>query len=99
MSAVQKRVISKQLLSQIHFCRFTYKLIIGLQSKLCFEVCNPLKRLLATLLFSKLSEIKELKLIGREHLDEYSNFVDYKKLLKLVEEYEAKYKRKLALTD
>lgn len=68
LSAVQKRVISKQLLSQIHFCRFTYKLIIGLQSKLCFEVCQPLKRLLSTLLFSKLSEIKDLKLISKEHL-------------------------------
>ena len=62
-------------------------------------MCYPLKKLLATLLFSKLSEIKELKLIGKEHFEEYSNFVDYKKLLKLVEEYEMKYKRKLALTD
>ena len=27
MSAIQKRLISKQLLSQVHMCRFLYKLI------------------------------------------------------------------------
>ncbi len=27
MSAIQKRMISKQLLSQVHFCRFLYNLI------------------------------------------------------------------------
>ena len=30
MSAIQKRMISKQLLSQVHLCRFIYKLIANI---------------------------------------------------------------------
>ena len=39
-------------------------------------------------MFCKLHEIKELKLIDKEYVEEYQNFGDYKKLKKLVEEYE-----------
>lgn len=30
----EKRIISKQLLSQVHFCRFLYKLIANIKAEL-----------------------------------------------------------------
>ena len=36
MSAIQKRMISKQLLSQIHLCRFLYKLIANIEAGISF---------------------------------------------------------------
>ena len=95
VSAIQKRIISKQLLSQVHFCRFVYKLLVGLNSKTSHEFSYALKSILIDLLFSKLCEVKELKLVEREYSEEYFNFGDYKKLKKLVEESEGKYQRKL----
>ena len=36
MSAIQKRMISKQLLSQVHFCRFLYKLIANIEAGISY---------------------------------------------------------------
>lgn len=37
-SAIQKRMISKHLLSQIHFCRFLYKLISNIKAGLSLQI-------------------------------------------------------------
>ena len=95
MSAIQKRMISKQLLSQVHLCRFIYKLIANIEAGLSYQVDLSLKDQLMQFLFFKLKETKELKLISQESVEEYREFSDFKKLEKLVDEYSLKYKRRL----
>lgn len=84
LSAIQKRMISKQLLSQVHFCRFLYKLIANIEAGSSYELNAELQRTLTNLLFYKLKETKELKLVDPEAVDEYFEFGDYRKLEKLV---------------
>lgn len=40
LSGIQKRVISKQLLSQVHFCRFLYKLIANIKAGSSFPISH-----------------------------------------------------------
>ena len=52
-----KKYLSKQLLSQIHFCRFLYKLVIRMRDKLSQDMneeLSPLKELMAGFVFEKL---------------------------------------------
>ncbi len=54
---IDKKLISKQLLSQIHFCRFLYKLLIRISEKLTpdqNERLNKMKEEMCGLVFSKL---------------------------------------------
>ena len=85
LSAIQKRMISKQLLSQVHFCRFLYKLIANMEAGNSYRVKAELESKLKSLLFYKLYETKELKLVESEYVREYVDFGDYKKLEKLVD--------------
>ena len=94
-STLDKRAISKQLLSQVHFCRFLFKIIAGIQSGINVRVSHQMKDMLTTLLFFKLKETKELQLLKKDMVEEYRSFSDYKKLEKLVEDYHYKYTRKL----
>ena len=95
MSAIQKRMISKQLLSQVHLCRFLYKLISNIDAGIHYDFSPSIQDELVQFLFYKLHETKNLSLVSRESVEEYREFSDYKKLEKLVDEYILKYKRKL----
>lgn len=97
LPAIHKRAISKQLLSQVHFCRFLYKIIGNVDLGISYEFNEDVRKQLVTLLFYKLSEISSLKLLPHDVLDEYKEFGDYKKLEKLVEEYQLKYKKRLRI--
>jgi len=37
ITIIDKKLVSKHLLSQIHFCRFMYKMLMRIESKLSFE--------------------------------------------------------------
>ena len=99
MSAIQKRMISKQLLSQVHLCRFIYKLVANIEAGLSFHFESSTQEELVCFLFYKLKETKDLKLVNNESVDEYREFSDYKKLEKLVDEYVSKYKRRLKVEE
>eukprot|EP00919_Chromeraceae_sp_WS-2016_P006067 GHVR01014261.1.p1 GENE.GHVR01014261.1~~GHVR01014261.1.p1 ORF type:complete len:106 (+),score=10.56 GHVR01014261.1:4301-4618(+) len=54
---IDKKVLSKQLLSQVHFCRFLYKLIMRVDSKLKEDLAKELiylKEGMCGLIFEKL---------------------------------------------
>ena len=85
LSAIQKRVISKQLLSQVHFCRFLYKLIANIEAGNSYRVKAELEAKLKILLFYKLKQTKDLKLVEPEYIGEYVEFGDYRKLEKLID--------------
>lgn len=55
LPAIQKRMISKQLLSQVHFCRFLYKLIANIEAGSSYEVSSEVRAKLKSLLFYKLN--------------------------------------------
>lgn len=95
LSAIQKRMISKQLLSQVHFCRFLYKLIANMEAGNSYKVKSELENKLKGLLFYKLKQTKDLKLVNDESVAEYVEFGDYRKLEKLVDEYIVKYRKRL----
>lgn len=69
VSAIQKRMVSKQLLSQVHFCRFLYKLISQIQAGISFEIGTDVQLKLVDMLFYKLSETKNLKLVDPQIID------------------------------
>lgn len=64
-----------------------------------YQFNENLRQELIILLFYKLAQIQGLKLLSHDIIDEYREFADYKKLQKLVEEYQMKYKKKLKLSD
>lgn len=97
MSAIQKRMISKQLLSQVHLCRFLYKLIANIEAGISIEIDSLLRQRLIDFLFYKLYETKNLELVSVESREEYREFSDFKKLEKLVDEYIVKYKKRLKM--
>jgi hypothetical protein len=46
---MDKKLISKQLLSQIHFCRFLYKLLKRIDEKINGNISHDLKEAMSTL--------------------------------------------------
>lgn len=57
ITVVDKKMLSKHLLSQIHFCRFLYKLLMRIQGKLSEEInlqCMDMKQMMTGLLFERL---------------------------------------------
>jgi len=58
-----KKVLSKQLLSQIHFCRFIYKLLLRIKDKIDNNISEGLKNQLISLIFGKLTSVKSLEIL------------------------------------
>jgi len=94
-----KKYLSKQLLSQIHFCRFLYKLVVRMKDKLSQEVneeLTPLKELMAGLVFEKLDEVNNLRAVNSKHAPDYKATPDYHKIAQIIEQYVAKYTKDLS---
>jgi hypothetical protein len=94
-----KKHLSKQLLSQIHFCRFLYKLTIRMRDKLSPELNEemaPLKEYMAGLVFEKLEEVNSLKAVNTKHAADYKCTPDYHKIAQIIEQYVAKYNKDLS---
>ena len=62
VSPVQKRILSKQLLSQIHLCRFLFKSISNIDG-ISYEFSPETRDELLLIMFYKLWETKNLKLV------------------------------------
>lgn len=93
-----KKQLSKQLLSQIHFCRFLYKLIIRMRDKLGEELndeLNSLKENMTSLIFEKLQDVNNLKTVNSKHSSDYKATPDYHKISQIVEQYVSKYTKDL----
>jgi hypothetical protein len=93
-----KKYLAKQLLSQIHFCRFLFKLILRMNDKLPEEVNEDLlvlKEYMSGLIFDKLTEVEELKMVNPKYMEDFQNCSDFNKIEQIILQYQSKYARDL----
>lgn len=93
-----KKYLSKQLLSQVHLCRFLYKLIMRMQEKLSSsenEELATLKEYMTSLIFEKLEEVENTKQISSKYVNDYKQSTDFNKIIQIIDQYRAKYSRDL----
>lgn len=89
-------MISKQLLSQVHFCRFLYKLLQRIEDKINGNISEALKELLSGLIFDKLQEVKSLTQLDEKSARDYKQSQDYEKIAQIISQYQSKYQKDLA---
>lgn len=89
-----RKRISKELLSQVHFCRFVYKLVQRIENRLQGGINPHLKASMCGLVFQKLEDITELNCLNSNSVD-YRKSNDYKKLCQIVSQYQEKYEKEL----
>ena len=97
-----KKYLSKQLLSQIHFCRFLYKLIMRMKDKLGEDLNQELlglKEGMVGLIFHKLEEVNTLKAVNTRHAQDYKNTPDFNKIAQIIDQYQNKYSKDLGGID
>jgi len=85
-----KKYLSKQLLSQIHFCRFLYKLIIRIKDKLSQEINEELyclKEYMSGMIFEKLEEVEHLRGVNSKIISDYKTSPDFHKISQIIEQY------------
>lgn len=56
-SEANRKQVSKELLSQVHFCRFVFKLLQRIESKINGDIATSLKLNMCGLIFDKLEDI------------------------------------------
>lgn len=95
---MDKKLISKQLLSQIHFCRFLYKLLKRIDEKINGNISHDLKEAMSTLIFEKLDYVKELEPLDSKTAREYKQSPDYEKISQIIAQYHLKYEKDLSNT-
>ena len=91
---------SKELLSQVHFFRFVYKLVQRIKKYI--EEDNEAKNLLmesmVKLLIFLMQGIKNLRVLTSEKRKAYGGSEDFSKIRKIVEQYELKYEREMQIS-
>lgn len=92
-TSIDRKQISKELLSQIHMCRFVYKLLQRVMSTL--QNCsNDLKTTMAGFVFDRLSHVQSLScLFGDQKIKEYKKTQDYQKIHQIIQQYQKKYEK------
>lgn len=63
---IDKKQISKELLSQIHFCRFVFKLLQRMKTKLKNKFSPELKECMSGIIFHKLDEVENLSKLNSD---------------------------------
>ena len=61
---INKKQISKELLSQVHFCRFVFKLLQRIENKIDGNMNEMLKKNMAGLIFDKLGNVQKLSVLN-----------------------------------
>lgn len=90
-----RKQISKELLSQVHFCRFVYKLLQRINSKIDGDINGSLYESMCGLVFSKLGEVQNLKLLESMKASEYKKSSDFQKICQIVDQYHKKYEKEI----
>ena len=96
-SDVDRKQISKELLSQVHFCRFVYKLLQRINSKIDGRINQSLKDNMSGLIFQKLNQVQRLANLEEPKAGEYRKTSDYQKICQIVEQYQKKYEKEIGL--
>jgi DNA mismatch repair ATPase MutL len=98
-AAYDRKYLSKQLLSQIHFCRFLFKLIVRIGEKLPPQTNQELEKLkecMVGLIFNKLDEVEHLRALPAKIAQDFKASSDYQKIYQIIEQYQAKYSKELS---
>jgi hypothetical protein len=85
---------SNQLLSQVHLCRFFYKLLERMVA--VGEGSARLKEQMKALLAGKLSDLKHLRLIAPRHATIYRRTREFEHIEEVVDQYVFKYAQVLS---
>lgn len=93
---IDKKKVSKELLSQVHFCRFVYKLLQRIDTCIDGDILEDVRDSMGAVLFYKLSEVEKLSLVERSH--EYKKSSDYTKIFQIVSQYQSKYENDVSRT-
>ena len=96
MPETLRKETSRQLLSQIHLCRFLYKLIKRMEAT--SMDCLKLKQQFSQLIFNKLASLLSCDHNNPfllERFKEYRQTSDYQKFLGVAKQYEQKYREEL----
>ena len=97
-AGVDRKYLSKQLLSQIHFCRFVYKLVMRMSSNLSEELnqqLNALKEQICGMLFDKLHAIQDLRLLSSTQAQDFRQSGEFTKIKQIISQYFLKYRKDL----
>lgn len=94
-SDIDKKQISKELLSQVHFCRFVYKLLQRINNKIDGKVHSALKENMNGLIFQKLGQVQRLNNVETSKAVEYKKTSDYQKICQIVDQYQKKYEKEI----
>jgi hypothetical protein len=97
--AYDRKHLAKQLLSQIHLCRFMYKLIIRMADRLSQprnDQLTALKHSLTGAIFEKLAEVEELRLLPAKLANDFRESADFAKISQIIQQYLSKYRKDLA---
>jgi hypothetical protein len=94
-SEIDRKQISKELLSQVHFCRFVYKLLQRINTKIGGDINDSLKNKMSSLIFEKLGQVQKLSNLGAGRAIEYRKTTDYQKICQIVSQYERKYEKEV----
>ena len=61
---IDRKQISKELLSQVHFCRFVFKLLQRINNKIDGKISNSVRDRMHGIIFMKLREVEKLSSIS-----------------------------------
>lgn len=87
--------MSNQLVSQLHLCRFLFKLIQRIDKSEFIDEGHNLRSQMIQVIFKKLGELKNLTLLESEVATEFRGFPEFGKLYKICDQYEQKYQKSL----
>lgn len=97
--AFDRKLISKELLSQVHFCRFVYKLLQRINSKIDGEISESVRDGMHGIIFLKLREVEDLRNLDSSKACEYKKTTDFQKICQIVDQYQKKYEKEIKLAN
>jgi len=77
----------EHFISQIHFCRFLFKLIERMNKAFNIDSDKKVRIKMTTLIFQKLKEVSQLKGIELKHREYFKSTPEFSKLFSIIHQY------------
>ena len=90
---MDRKLVSKELLSQVHFCRFVYKLVQRIDNKIQGEISQGARDRMYGIIFKKLRDVEDLRNLDSLKASEYKKTPDFQKICQIVDQYQKKYEK------
>lgn len=95
---IDRKQISKELLSQVHFCRFVFKLLQRINHKIDGKISESVRDKMHGIIFKKLKEVEELTTVEKNKASEYKKTADFQKICQIVDQYQKKYEKEISFS-